>query len=86
MIPLGAGAVRAPSDDGASSVEEASEPAAPVAPAPIERTGVASDGNGGGAHPRPAITDAVTVTVPLRITVRAGNGSGRAPAVGVNLS
>jgi hypothetical protein len=26
------------------------------------------------------------VTVPLRITVRTGNGSGRAPAVGVNLS
>lgn len=30
--------------------------------------------------------DALTVTVPLRITVRAGNGSGRPPAVGVDVS
>lgn len=31
-------------------------------------------------------SSAVTVTVPLRITVRTANGSGRGPAVGVNLS
>ena len=36
-----------------------------------------------GAH---RTAPAVTVTVPLRITVRTANGSGRAPAVGVNLS
>ena len=41
-----------------------------------------------GTPPREAIapTAAMTVTVPLRITVRPGNGSGREPAVGVNLS
>jgi hypothetical protein len=42
--------------------------------------------NGGTAHDGNGLADAVTVTVPLRITVRQGNGSSRAPAVGVNLS
>ena len=43
--------------------------------------------NGGGAHAdHNGQDEALTVTVPLRITVRQGNGSGRAPALGVNLS
>ena len=43
--------------------------------------------NGGGAHAdHHGHDEALTVTVPLRITVRQGNGSGRAPALGVNLS
>jgi endonuclease G len=81
VIPLGAGLVRAASGDGATSAEQASD-----ALAPLMRSRVASGGNGGGSDEAPVITDAVTVTVPLRITVRAGNGAGRAPAVGVNLS
>ena len=43
--------------------------------------------NGDGAHAdHNGQDEALTVTVPLRITVRQGNGSGRAPALGVNLS
>ena len=43
--------------------------------------------NGDGAHANHNGQDeALTVPVPLRITVRQGNGSGRAPALGVNLS
>ena len=46
---------------------------------------VPSNGNGGHADHN-GQDEALTVTVPLRITVRQGNGSGRAPAIGVNLS
>jgi endonuclease G len=43
--------------------------------------------NGDGAHAdHNGLEEALTVTVPLRITVRQSNGAGRAPAVGVNLS
>jgi hypothetical protein len=43
--------------------------------------------NGKSRHDSPVLeADALTVTVPLRITVRGGNGSGRRPAVGVDLS
>ena len=75
VIPLGAGMMRAASGDGAVSVQP-----------PKRRADAAIEGNGDGAHEVPKSTDAVTVTIPLRITVRAANGAGRAPAVGVNLS
>jgi endonuclease G len=44
-----------------------------------------SNGNAGHAKVVPA-GDALTITVPLRITVRTGNGAGRRPAVGVDVS
>jgi endonuclease G len=72
------------------------EPGRPRDPAPVETGPVPASAaeetlahprsNGHGAHPALSSDDAVTVTVPLRITVRAGNGSGRRPAVGVDLS
>ncbi|HEY7235393.1 MAG TPA: serine protease [Gemmatimonadaceae bacterium] len=49
----------------------------------------APSGNGAGAHDpdeTPNGTPSLTVTVPLRITVRAGNGTEGEPAVGVNVS
>jgi len=46
----------------------------------------APESDGASSPESNAMAPAVTVTVPLRITVRTGNGSGRAPAVGVNLS
>jgi endonuclease G, mitochondrial len=46
--------------------------------------------NGAGTHEAPhgsaSSNEAITVTVPLRITVRQANGRGRVPAVGVDLS
>ena len=79
VIPLGAGATRVPPHQ---------EPIA--APLPNEAETVVAvpattDGNGAG-HDGASSAQAVTVTVPLRITVRAANGAERAPAVGVNLS
>jgi hypothetical protein len=78
VLPLGSGA------------EPAMPPAAPTAPAE-EHSRLSERANGAesnGAHPAESTAPgpAVTVTVPLRITVRTGNGSGREPAVGVNLS
>ena len=81
VVPLGAGVARVASAVGTASVEHAGD-----VPRPIPSPRVASDGNGGGSYEALPSTEAVTVTVPLRITVRAGNGSGRAPAVGINLS
>lgn len=80
VIPLGSGVDLA-----------AAETAAPVAADALRhgvRTTVEPASNGARTHD-PAEhhePEAVTVTVPLRITVRQGNGTGRAPAVGVNLS
>jgi endonuclease G len=78
VLPLGSGA------------EPAMPPAAPKSP-PEEHSRLSDSANGAesnGAHPAQATepSPAVTVTVPLRITVRTGNGLGREPAVGVNLS
>ncbi|HKW47971.1 MAG TPA: serine protease [Gemmatimonadaceae bacterium] len=72
VLPLGAGA------------EPAIPPAALTPPADDQSrlAELADIVESNGAHP----SEAVTVTVPLRITVRTGNGSGREPAVGVNLS
>jgi endonuclease G len=82
VIPLGAGAAEmlvsvgeAPNGDSVDAMLRATRT---TASPPPTNGGTAHDGNG------PA--DAVTVTVPLRITVRQGNGSSLAPAVGVNLS
>lgn len=51
------------------------------------RADVVPNSNGDGVHAdQNGQEEALTVTVPLRITVRQSNGSGRAPAVGVNLS
>ena len=58
-----------------------------------EAADVASSGNGTGVHDSddaphwtPDGTPSLTVTVPLRITVRAGDGAEGEPAVGVNVS
>ena len=53
---------------------------------PSESVTPLGNSNGAGAAQDHQAQPAVTVTVPLRITVRTGNGAGRAPAVGVNLS
>jgi hypothetical protein len=56
-------------------------PALPEAPIP------AASGNGAGVHlPDDSTGASITVTVPLRITVRPASESGRAPMVGVDLS
>ena len=48
---------------------------------------LASSSNGGAVRDHhDGLEEALTVTVPLRITVRQSNGSGRAAAIGVNLS
>jgi endonuclease G len=75
VLPLGSGA----------------EPAMPPKSPAEEHSRLSESADGAesnGAHPAEATAPgpAVTVTVPLRITVRTGNGSGREPAVGVNLS
>jgi endonuclease G, mitochondrial len=81
VVPLGAGGERGRSRGGPGD--------APPVPAAVaaETSEVAPHTNGSSDHASnlPG-ADAVTVTVPLRITVRAGNGSGRRPAVGVDLS
>lgn len=79
VVPLGAGA----------GSEAPSTPAAAAVQHPV-RTGATAAANGSGSHAdgEPSTdfrSDAVTVTVPLRITVRASNGSGRLPALGVDL-
>lgn len=84
VVPLGSGAER--SRSGESSTRENGAIPAPAhaiqdPASSLPRT------NGNAGHPAvlPA-GDAVTVTVPLRITVRASNGSSRVPTVGVDVS
>lgn len=81
VVPLGSGAdMGAPRGRMSPAVEA-------VAPARTARLPSLSTSNGDGAHAdHNGQEEALTVTVPLRITVRQGNGSGRAPALGVNLS
>lgn len=81
VLPLGAGVERAPS--------LASAPGAPSdSSARTARATISPESNGASTNEPElhGVMPAVTVTIPLRITVRTGNGSGRAPAVGVNLS
>ena len=82
IVPLGSGAdVAAPR----GRVEREDHEA--IAPPSTRHTPSLATSNGDGAHSDHNGQDgALTVTVPLRITVRQGNGAGRAPAVGVNLS
>ena len=77
VLPLGGGAeLETPSEHG-SPVEEHSRHSLP--------TDLAGP-NGAHARDPMAPAAAVTVTIPLRITVRTGNGDGREPPVGVDLS
>ena len=80
VLPLGAGAERMPLPTSAPNAPADSSEHTPRATIP------ASNGASANEPETHSVTPAVTVTVPLRITVRTGNGSGRAPAVGVNLS
>jgi hypothetical protein len=82
VIPLGAGAGETPLSLGETPNGEAID-------AMLRATRTTTSPpptNGGAAHDGNGPADSVTVTVPLRITVRQGNGSSRAPAVGVDLS
>ena len=99
VIPLGAGVTRALQLPTVAEVDDSTrhepspalsgiEPNAPQqsggAPDPLVVPGVS--GNGSGSHPPHELpAESITVTVPLRITVRAGDGGG-APLVGVDLS
>lgn len=81
VIPLGAGAERV------ANVNKAAENGNAEGEPRVLRTLAVPSSNGDGAHEtHHQSTEAVTVTVPLRITVRQGNGTGRAAAIGVNLS
>lgn len=79
VVPLGAGAdgvgdaARVPNDE---RIDKLPHPPRPT---------IAASSNGDGQDGHHA-AEAVTVTVPLRITVRQSNGAGRAPALAVNLS
>jgi hypothetical protein len=77
VIPLGAGV----EVDGAARPEIAADPLLRVDHAAPHHTG-----NGGPAHDAGSAGEALTVTVPLRITVTQGDDAGREPALGVNLS
>lgn len=81
VVPLGSGADRGRARETAPEelLSSANDDALETATAPH------TNGSGGHSSTSPG-NDAVTVTVPLRITVRASNGSGRRPAVGVDLS
>ena len=83
VVPLGSGG-----DADSSRVTMEQTDQGPIAPAaPAARQPSVATSNGDGAHADHNGQDgALTVTVPLRITVRQGNGAGREPAVGVNLS
>jgi endonuclease G, mitochondrial len=76
VIPLGAGV----EGDGAARPEIAADS--------LLRAGHTAHhtGNGGPTHDASSVGEALTVTVPLRITVRQGDEAGREPALGVNLS
>jgi hypothetical protein len=60
-------------------------PADSDTPVRVPRTVSGASTNGAGAHDGHHESEALTVTVPLRITVRQGNGSIRAPAVAINV-
>ena len=77
VVPLGAGA----DADGGPPADVVTDPLRRVA-----HTAVTRSGNGSTAHGTNGAGEALTVTVPLRITVRQSNGTGREPALGVNLS
>lgn len=77
VLPLGAGGGPAASAEPERAVDDHSRLSEPTG---------AVESNGTHSRDAAAPTAAMTVTVPLRITVRTGNGSGRSPAVGVNLS
>ena len=76
VVPLGAGAH---ADDGAGAHVS-------LDPLRVAHSAAPHAGNGNAAHEAGSPIEAVTVTVPLRITVRQGNGAGREAALGVNLS
>jgi endonuclease G len=77
VVPLGAG--------GRDATADASQPAiGPVLHA--ARMPLSVDGNGRAGHEGNGGNESLTVTVPLRITVRQSDGAGREPALGVNLS
>jgi endonuclease G len=81
VIPLGAGAERV------ANVDKPAENGNAEGQARVLRTLALPSSNGEGAHEtHHQSIEAVTVTVPLRITVRQGNGSGCAAAIGVNLT
>ena len=76
VVPLGAGA---------EATADANQPV--IDPVPhTPRTARSVAGNGHPAHDGNGAGESLTVTVPLRITVRQSDGVGREPALGVNLS
>jgi len=77
VVPLAAGS----DADGASTADTILDPLLRSA-----HTAAKSAGNGGPAHEANSAAEALTVTVPLRITVSQGDGAGREPALGVNVS
>ena len=82
VVPFGSGADVEPLRGRMEHVREEA-----IAPVTASRQSSFATSNGDGAHAdHDGQDEALTVTVPLRITVRQGNGSGRAPALGVNLS
>jgi endonuclease G len=82
VVPLGSGAERRKPGERANG-----EVTSVAAKPDLNPMAVDPHRNGSAEHGPAALDgDALTVTVPLRITVRAGNGSSRRPAVGVDLS
>ena len=77
VLPLGAGAEPEALTDHSSPIE---------AHARHATSADLVESNGAQARDPMAPAAAVTVTIPLRITVRTGNGDGREPPVGVHLS
>ena len=78
VVPLGSGIERGRDSEVAGDR---------TAPTEVSMASPNHEANGNGGHATPAASgDAVTITVPLRITVRAGNGSPRRPTVGVDVS
>jgi endonuclease G len=80
LIPLGSGI------DADAANDPPPEHARSEAMPHVGRTIVAPEPNGDARATSDPNADALTVTVPLRITVRPGNGGGREPFVGVNVS
>jgi endonuclease G, mitochondrial len=82
IVPLGAGVERGRAGEPANL---AATPAPAIQPV-VGAIAAVPQTNGRSGHDIPLDGDALTVTVPLRITVRGGNSSGTRPAVGVDLS
>ena len=82
VVPFGSGG---DADARRSATEPAHDDAIVTARPPREASGPTPNGDGARADHN-GQEEALTVTVPLRITVRQSNGSGRAAALGVNLS